>query len=97
MFEFLTEHWQEFSLYTVYVSYVLSLLMLISCYWMVLKPIKHENYDIHKLNFSLPKPNITIRTSQDQSIHWWLPRAIRRKVSPPDDPDSAIVLPSIIL
>jgi len=92
MFEILMDHMQEFSLYTVYVSYALSLLLLISCYWVFFKTIKHRNYKFHNLRISLPKEKVFLKTSNDQSYYWWLPKVIRRKISPPEDPDSAMIL-----
>jgi len=96
MFEFLSEHWQEFTIYTLYVSYVLTLLILISCYLIVLKTEKDKSLKFQKLYIAVPKERTVLWTSTFLPFSWWLPKIIRRKESPPDDSDPTGFLPNYI-
>ncbi|MCU9614695.1 hypothetical protein OEV98_14220 [Caldibacillus lycopersici] len=85
MFEFLTEQWQNFILYSAYVSLILYYLLKISCIWIVCYSVQNQEYEFD--NFHLSRQKSSVHTSNRVSFLFirWLTKTIRRKDCRKDD------------
>lgn len=92
MIELLVENWEEFFLYSLYVSFVLHFILILSYRWLYTHSFHHQPYAFEKMNLvewtQYQKNHSLIRFS---IIHW-LPKAIRRKIQANEDSDGPTIL-----
>lgn len=85
MIEFIADHWQEFILYTSYVSMALYIILNISYYWLSLQSNKNRNYKFDQICSDFRQKDYKINHHPAFLFLLWLPRTIRLKVCSSDE------------
>lgn len=93
MIEFLTNNWQDFLLYSAYVSLALYFLLIISRRWLEIHSLKQcHHFYWKKLYVKEGKNQSFFNMDIAFSFICWLPKTIRRKGSRGDELDGPIFL-----